>query len=66
MHIMWRSAIVTSVHALYIEKSVMSTCRVEGFPIQVGFEWAPTFVWCFAFPDVSWEPIPQCGSCITE
>ena len=38
MHLMWRSEIVASVHALYIEKSVMGMCRFEGFPIQVGFE----------------------------
>ena len=27
-----------NIHALYIEKSVMGMCRVEGFPMQVGFE----------------------------
>ena len=34
----WRSEFVTPAHALYIEKLVMSMCKVEGLPIQVGFE----------------------------
>ena len=41
MCLTWRSEFVTLVHALYIAKSVMGMCKVEGFPIQEilwGFE----------------------------
>ena len=33
-----KKCIVTSVHAFYKKISVMGTCRVEGFSIQVGLE----------------------------